>query len=92
MTVLVTGGAGFICLHAVDMLLEQNHSVRMLDNFSNRSKSNLLSDYQDLDIIKDAITNSSDVKTPWTGLDQCTHLAAQVSVVSSVEDASFSAQ
>jgi|TARA_B110000238_G_C16105061_1_gene430045 hypothetical protein len=40
-TVLVTGGAGFIGSHTVDLLLEQNTSVRVLDNFSNGSKNNL---------------------------------------------------
>ena len=45
-----------------------------------------------LEIIEGDITNISDVKTAMEGVQQCIHLAAQVSVVSSVEDASFSAQ
>lgn len=92
MTVLVTGGAGFIGSHTVDRLLEQNYSVRVLDNFSNGSRNNLPSDHDHLEIIEGDITDIGDVKAAMDGVDQCIHLAAQVSVVSSVEDASFSAQ
>ena len=91
-TVLVTGGAGFIGSHTVDLLLEQGYQVRVLDNFSNGSKSNLPDSHPDLTIITGDITNAADVATAIDGVDQCIHLAAQVSVVSSVEDASFSAQ
>ena len=91
-TVLVTGGAGFIGSHTVDLLLAQNFSVRVLDNFSNGSRSNLPEYHPQLDIIEGDITNISEVNEAMRGVDKCIHLAAQVSVVSSIEDASFSAQ
>ena len=91
-TVLVTGGAGFIGSHTVDLLLENGFSVRVLDNFSNGSKTNLPADHANLQIIEGDITDIGDVNTAMDGVDQCVHLAAQVSVVSSVEDASHSAQ
>lgn len=91
-TVLVTGGAGFIGSHTVDLLLAQNFSVRVLDNFSNGSRNNLPDNHPHLDIIEGDITNLSEVNEAMGGVDMCIHLAAQVSVVSSVEDASFSAQ
>ena len=37
MKVLVTGGAGYIGSHAVIELLNQNHDVCIVDNFSNSS-------------------------------------------------------
>jgi len=91
-TVLVTGGAGFIGSHTVDLLLQQNFSVRVLDNFSNGSRNNLPEHHAQLEIIEGDITNIADVNESMQGVDKCIHLAAQVSVVSSVEDASFSAQ
>ena len=81
-TVLVTGGAGFIGSHTVDLLLEQGFHVRVLDNFSNGSINNLPIHHANLDIIEGDITRSSDVEGAMREVDQCIHLAAQVSVVS----------
>ena len=40
-TILVTGGSGYIGSHTVLQLLEQNHKVIVLDNFSNSSAESL---------------------------------------------------
>ena len=88
-TVLVTGGAGFIGSHTVDLLLAQGLNVRVLDNFSNGSESNLPVDHSHLEIIRGDITHRAEVDQAMQNVDQCIHLAAQVSVVSSIEDASF---
>ncbi|WP_073706395.1 UDP-glucose 4-epimerase GalE [Glutamicibacter sp. 0426] len=42
MHVLVTGGAGYIGSHTVLLLLEEGHTVSVLDNFSNSSPESLL--------------------------------------------------
>ncbi|MCL5070640.1 MAG: NAD-dependent epimerase/dehydratase family protein [Actinobacteria bacterium] len=39
--IIVTGGAGFIGSHLVDALVEQNHNVIVIDNFSTGSIKNL---------------------------------------------------
>ena len=38
---LITGGAGFIGSHMTELLLEQGHEVRVIDNFSTGKRSNL---------------------------------------------------
>ena len=40
-TVLLTGGAGFIGSHTVDLLLNENKQVIVLDNFSSGKLENL---------------------------------------------------
>ena len=39
--ILVTGGAGFIGSHLVDVLIEQQHSVYVVDNLSTGNINNL---------------------------------------------------
>lgn len=91
-TVLVTGGAGFIGSHTVDLLLTKNFSVRVLDNFSSGSRSNLPGEHQRMQIIEGDITDSNDTNTAMQNVDLCIHLGAQVSVINSIQAAGFSAQ
>ena len=44
-TVLVTGGAGFIGSHMVDLLLSKNYFVRVIDNLVTGKHSNLIQLY-----------------------------------------------
>ena len=41
MRVLVTGGAGFLCSHLIDRLIEQGDDVVCLDNYFTGRKANV---------------------------------------------------
>jgi UDP-glucose 4-epimerase len=89
--VLVTGGAGFIGSHTVDLLLEKNIPVRVLDNFSSGHRSNLDESNPLLEIVSGDIVHTPTVREQLSGITHCLHLAAQVSVVASLEDPVHSA-
>lgn len=89
--ILVTGGAGFIGSHTVDKLLRQNAHIVVLDNFSTGNKENLPVGHPSLEIKTGDIRDSDVVKDAARGVTQCLHLAAQVSVVKSLEEPADSA-
>jgi UDP-glucose 4-epimerase len=89
--VLVTGGAGFIGSHTVDLLLADNIPVRVLDNFSSGNRTNLDESHPHLEIITGDIIERNTVIKAMSGVSHCLHLAAQVSVVASLEDPVHSA-
>jgi UDP-glucose 4-epimerase len=83
---LVTGGAGFIGSHTVDHLLALEQRVVVLDNFSSGNPENLPDAHPLLEIIEGDIRDTSAVAVAADGVTHCLHLAAQVSVVKSLED------
>lgn len=90
--VLVTGGSGFIGSHTVDLLLAQGTAVRVLDNLTSGHRSNLPTEHPLLEFIEGDITNQKTVDQAMSGVTHCLNLAAQVSVVASLEDPEFSAK
>jgi UDP-glucose 4-epimerase len=86
MHVLITGGAGFIGSHSTDALLKTGARVAVLDNFSTGRRENLPFDNARLSVIEGDIRVSSDVESSMRGVTHLLHLAAQVSVKSSVAD------
>ncbi len=90
--VLIAGGAGFIGSHTADLLMEEGIPVRVLDNLSSGHRHNLPYQHPLLDFIEGDITDADTVKKAMDGVSHCLHLAAQVSVVASLEDPEFSAQ
>ena len=83
---LVTGGAGFIGSHLVEELLKHNVKVLVVDNLLTGKKSNIdkLDNVEKIydDLGSDASLRAIETFNP----DVCFHLAAQSSVVISVED------
>ncbi|WP_031514065.1 NAD-dependent epimerase/dehydratase family protein [Desulfofalx alkaliphila] len=84
MRVLVTGGAGFIGSHIVDLLIEQGHSVLIVDNLETGSEANLNAKarFIKLDICHRKLAAVVDKFRP----EAVVHQAAQVSVQRSLED------
>jgi nucleoside-diphosphate-sugar epimerase len=84
--VLVTGGGGFIGSHLASALLKQGHSVRILDNFSTGSRSNLDVLRGEAEIVEGDIQSYERVNRAVTGCDLVFHEAALPSVPRSIQD------
>ena len=93
MRFLVTGGAGFIGSQIVEELLQRNHQVRVLDNFSTGKRENLAfaATHPEIQIIEGDIRHRDTLADAMSGVDGVFHEAALVSVPASVErpDLSF---
>ena len=90
MKYLVTGGAGFIGSHIVETLLEQEHSVRILDNFSTGRRENIAGvtrrfDGTRLEVLEGDIRDASCVGEAVRGVEVIFHEAAFASVPQSME-------
>lgn len=81
---LVTGGAGFIGSHVVDRFIQMGHSVTAVDNLSTGNPKNLnkAARFYNIDICSDHLKEVFEKERP----DYICHLAAQISVQSSVRE------
>lgn len=84
--VLVTGGAGFIGSHTVDLLLEQGFHVIVYDNFSTGKLPNLNLFHAHLEVIQGDILDYPKLMKEMARCSAVLHLAALASVPQSIED------
>ena len=84
MSVLVTGGAGFIGSNLVRALLEAGEDVRVLDNFSTGSRANLQG--LEVEIVEGELRSYERVHNAVRGSEVVYHLGALGSVPRSVQD------
>lgn len=84
--VLVTGGAGYIGSHLVDLLLTRGHSVTVLDNLSTGKIENLSNSLGNIRFLNGSILDKELVDTEVAQADLVFHLAAAVGVTHIVDN------
>ena len=84
---LVTGGAGFIGSHLTERLLNNGHSVSVIDNCSTGRLDNLahLRDLDALSIHEGDIKDPQKLAAAISGVDWVFHMAALADIVPSIE-------
>ena len=84
MTILVTGGCGFVGANLVPRLLEHGHPVRVFDDFSIAGPDRLPAG--DVDVVQGDVRDAEAVTRAAAGADAVIHLAAAGNVADSVAD------
>lgn len=83
---IVTGGAGFIGSHLVDLLLEKGLQVIVLDNYSTGRPVNLSHVKARVQIIECDLSQKGSWADVFKGVDQVYHLAALADIVPSIQN------
>lgn len=90
--VLFTGGAGFIGMHVLPMLLERGYQVRLLDSMTHRANRDKLEPYLaggDVELVEQDVRYGDSVQRAMRGVDSVIHFAT-VSINKSITDPSES--
>ena len=86
MNVLITGGAGFIGSHLVDLLLVKGHNIKVLDNFSTGRIENIDHLEKHVEVIKCDLAFSGNWEEHFKNVDWVFHLASLADIVPSIKD------
>ncbi|MGV3607505.1 MAG: SDR family oxidoreductase [Planctomycetaceae bacterium] len=84
--ILITGGAGFVGSHIAEECCQRGWQVRILDNLSTSSATNLSHLSGQVKLIDGSITDAQVVRSAMQGVKFVFHQAALASVPRSVED------
>ena len=84
MKTVVTGGAGFIGSHLVDLLLEEGHQVTILDNFSTGRPDNLSHVADQIKIVQCDLATQGEWQEEFEEVEWVFHLAALADIVPSL--------
>jgi UDP-glucose 4-epimerase len=84
MKILITGGAGFIASHVADLLIDNGHSIAIVDDLSNGKRENInpRAAFYHASILDQALADIFRKEKP----EVVIHHAAQISVRNSVQD------
>ena len=85
MRAIVTGGAGFIGSHLVDLLLKENINVTVLDNFSTGRPENLDHVRAQIELVDSDLGIPGDWIKNFKNVDWVFHLAALADIVPSIQ-------
>jgi len=85
MKAIVTGGAGFIGSHLVDLLLKENIDVTVLDNFSTGRPENLDHVREQIKLVECDLSVKGDWIQHFDNADWVTHIAALADIVPSIK-------
>jgi nucleoside-diphosphate-sugar epimerase len=83
---LVTGGAGFIGSHIVELLVRRGARVRVLDNFLTGKRENLAPFLGAIELVKGDVRDLETCRKAAADVNSVLHQAALASVPRSVED------
>jgi len=86
---IVTGGAGFIGSHVVDLLASGGHRVMVLDNFSTGRRENLLPERENVSVMECDIRRDGEVMAAFLvdrDIDAVIHLAAQAAITTAQQN------
>ena len=87
--VLVTGAAGFLASHLVDVLVEMGAEVRALDNLADGRMDNLAASRDRIEFFETTIVERNGLDDIVNGCDYVFHLAANALVPRSAEDPAY---
>lgn len=85
---LVTGGAGFIGSHIVDLLLSKGRRVRVVDNYSTGRPQNLdhVENRDKLELVEADLNDREKLAAAFDGVERVFHLAALADIVPSIQN------
>ena len=85
MSILITGGAGFVCSHLADTLFEKNHNLILLDNLLTGNKNNIehLLDHKNVNFIQHDVQDHIDISEE---IDFIFHFASAASPIAYQEN------
>ena len=88
MKCLVTGGAGFIGSHLVELLLSDGHKVQVVDNLSMGSQKNFTTaiENSNFSFFEADISSKSSISDLFNDVDWVFHLAGLADIVPSIEN------